>query len=748
MSNCRDVAKLMSDDSLVRNRISLWLLCLLWICVTAWVQAHPESAANSDSPQEHFQSAQTFQLAGDYEKAAAEYRLAIARALDHLGNLYVSHDDFAAGNDLLARAVQIQPGLLSLHIDLGIAKFKAGDFEGAKSEAEAALGQDSHSIRALDLAGKAYFMQENYELAADRLQKALQVQPDFNIGYALALSDLELKKPTEAGIIFDEMLNSSKPSATLEALIGIAYRETGYSDQGISHLRRAVSLDPKSSRGHIALGVAYFNQGPGSYAAAQQQFQAGLAITPGDYTGCYYNGMIAASQKNFIDAAKWLDKAAATHPTDPDVYLKLGRIQFDLEHYEQSAIALKNWLRLAPQETNGRQVALVHELLGRTLSAMGKRNEADAQFSEAKQILDHPANDSQAVTAGPSRQTELRSILLQTSESTKFSLQENTYLKEISSLLGDAYDNLGVIDARSGRFVNAASEFGEAAHWNSGIQNLDKEWGMAAFRASQYDQAIAPLERQLRRTPGDLVLRETLGVCYFMTDKFAESASVFTPALDKLSSNPGVLYAAGVSLERSGNNKAASQLFSRMLKDNSNIPEVHLLLGEAHADLSEYQEALTEFSRALELDPRLAEVHYYEGIVRFKQGQMNEAAQEFQSELEINPKSAQAIYQLAVVRLAQHRTDEAISLLGHVVAQSPSNPDALYQLGKAMLEKGDAKSAIQNLEAAVHLQPRDYSYYQLSLAYRRDGREHDAQQALQMYEQLKRKLPPRSESAH
>src|SRR2546426_3972653 len=60
---------------------------------------------------------------------------------------------------------------------------------------------------------------------------------------------------------------------------------------------------------------------------------------------------------------------------------------------------------------------------------------------------------------------------------------------------------------------------------------------------------------------------------------------------------------------RSGNTKGGGKLFSGMLKDNPNVPQVHLLLGEAHAELSEYPDALAEFSRALELDPKLAEAH-------------------------------------------------------------------------------------------------------------------------------------------
>src|SRR5438034_11725742 len=77
-------------------------------------------------------------------------------------------------------------------------------------------------------------------------------------------------------------------------------------------------------------------------------------------------------------------------------------------------------------------------------------------------------------------------------ETTFSNLHESEYVKRVSALLGDAYDNLGVIDARAGRYGNANTEFGEAAHWNSGIQDLDRKWGMAAFRANHYDQAIAP----------------------------------------------------------------------------------------------------------------------------------------------------------------------------------------------------------------------------------------------------------------
>jgi cytochrome c-type biogenesis protein CcmH/NrfG len=49
------------------------------------------------------------------------------------------------------------------------------------------------------------------------------------------------------------------------------------------------------------------------------------------------------------------------------------------------------------------------------------------------------------------------------------------------------------------------------------------------------------------------------------------------------------------------------------------------------------------------------------------------------------------------------------------------------------------KEAIQDLETSIHLHPTDYAYYQLSVAYRRDGRANDAEQAVSMYQKLRPK---------
>jgi len=734
-------------------KVGLWLCCSVLPTAAIEAQENAKPASEANSPEQAFQAAQTFQVAGDYERAAAAYREAVSGALQQLGNLRVSNKEYAAGIDLLGRAVQAAPARVTARVDLAIAHFAARDFDKAKMEVEASLQQGPKDLPALNLAGKIYFMKGDFAAAANRLESALRMQPDFDTGYLLALADLELKNPVPAGVIFDEMQASSVPSASLHVLIGLAYRETGYLDQAAVHFAKAIELEPQKSRVRSSLGLTYYLQGPQSYAKAREQFLAELSRTPDDYNSRYYLGVIAGKEKKPSESEKWFEAVAAARPDDPDAYFRLGQASFDAGHPEKAVASLQKSLALASHEGDYPDAAEAHELIGKALEKLGRHAESESELTQAKQLrsqftgrssqqtLDISSGSGEAASMSGSGQEELRSMLMRAPHGAELpGSREAEYVKRVSAMLGEAYHNLGVIDARASRYSNAEEEFAEAARWNPKIQSLDRNWGMAAFRAQRYEHAIGPLERLLRQTPKDANIRQMLGLSYYMTDQFTKSAETLRPILEQLPDNPGLLYAAGVALVRSGDAAAGGRLFSRMLEHGSNSPEVHLMVGQAHYGQSQYPEALVEFHRALDLNQRLTEAHYFIGMVYFKQGKLDQAVQELSAELAVNSRSVPAMYQLAYVRLEQRQTEEAIRLLNAVLTEKPSYGDAHYQLGKALLDKGDENGAIQHLEIATQLQPaQSYGYYQLSLAYRRIGRIEDADKALRTYQELKEK---------
>src|SRR5216684_2679274 len=726
-------------------KLGLGVGCCLFATAEMRAQEKVKSDSEASSPEQAFQSAQTFQVAGDYERAAAAYREAISGALQRLGNLRVSKKEFAEGIDLLGRAAQAAPARVAARVDLAIAHFVARDFDKAKTEIEAALQGAPKDPRALNLAGKIYFMKGDFAAAANRLESAIRLQPDFDTGYLLALADLELKNPVPAGVIFDEMQASSLPSASLQVLIGLAYRETGYLDQAAIHFVKAMELEPKKPRVRSSLGLTYFLQGPQSYARAREQLTAELSITPDDYTSHYYLGLIAAKEGKPQESEKWFEQVATVRPGDSDAYFRLGQANFDAGHPEKAVIALQKSLALAEHDGELREAAETHELLGKALEKLGRHQEADSEVTLAKQVRSRQQGAGSRPMPDTSQQ-ELRSMLQGMPLGSALpSSQEAEYVNRASMLLGEAYHNLGVIDARASRYPNAEDEFAEAARWNPRIESLDRNWGLAAFRAERYEHAIGPLERLLHQAPKDAGVRQMLGVSYYMTDQFTKSAEAFRPILNELPDNRGMLYAAGDALVRSGDSAAGGRLFARMLEHGANSPEVHLMVGQAHYGQSQYTEALLEFQRALELNPSLPEAHYLAGMVYFKQGKRDQAVEELKAELLLNSRSVPAMYQLAYVRLEQRQTEEAIRLLNAVLAEKPSYGDAHYQLGKALLDKGDADEAIRHLETATQLQPaQPYGYYQLNLAYRRIGRVEEADKALRTYQELKEKSSRKS----
>ena len=745
-----------------RRRLFLTLLgfgCAL-CCGTAAAAQAPRSAA-PDLAERRFQAAQTFQIAGDYDKAATEYRAAISVALEELGRQSLSQNRIAEAIQLLTLSAGADPSNTSVRLDLAVAQFQEGDLAAAQESSNDVLRTNPRNVAALVLSGKILFMQADYAKAADAFQSALHVQPDFDIGYALALADLALKKPVPAGVIFDEMLASSKPDAGMRSLIGIAYREAGYFDEAAAQFGKAIGIDPTKPNIHAAFGIARFLQGPGHYGEAQKLFLSELAINPSDFTSAYYLGLVAEGENKPQEARGWLEKAAREQPGDFEVNFHLSKALIDLGRFDSAAAVLRKALNAPSMSQASPNLAEAHSLLSNALGKLGQKSEAEAERAEAAKLRARDAAAPSASNSGvkanlarlvasnrPGDLSGSSSLPGDTVEQSSKDLTETPYAKSLSMLLGEAYHNLGVVDARASRYSDASNEFAQAAKWNPRIETLDRNWGLAAFRAERFAEAAAPLQRELEKRPHDAEVREMLGVSYYMTNEFARSAETFRPIAAALPDNPGLLYAAGVSLMRAGDSADGSRLLSRMLRLGANSPEVHVMIAQAYSDQSRFADALSELQRALELNPLQPEVHYAIGMIYFKQGKLDDAVREFNAELARNPDSVAAKYQIADVQLQEHRAQEAIPLLNEVLAAKPSYADGHYQLGKALLETGDVAGAIQHLERAAQLQPGEaYAFYQLSLAYRRAGRTDDATKALRTFQELKEKSPAKSNPA-
>jgi tetratricopeptide (TPR) repeat protein len=713
--------------------------------------------------------------AGDLVQAESGYRQTIALGLRQLGNLSISENQFEQATRLLDDAVKLTPGDADLQVEAAIAWFRRRNPKKATELIQAVLAAHPDNARAHNVLGRIDLFKGDTEGSIEELKKAVALQDDFETSYFLGIAYLKAKKVAEASAWLNEVQSNMVDSAALHVLFGRAYTLTHFPEPAIAEFRKAIKLDPRYPRAHGLLGYSFLEQfGEQAYPQAREEFEKELKLNPDEYYFLMLLGIATVALRDFPAAEVTLQHAIRLNPTEATPYLYLGETYSETRRLPQAVEALEKYVRLVPDPQEvPRDVSRAYYLLGQDLRRLGRLEEAqkalansqryrEAKFRyDAQHIFDEPA----APSDGDSHTSDRIAGLLESGsqdqqKSTEAMVQggvpENPaaqrppapqqpaeskaareYRAFASEILASSYNDLGVMRAQAAKFADAAELFKQAAAWKPALPGLDRNRGLAAYRAELYSEAIPPLERQLAASPDDKFVRQLLGLSYFLTDNFAKTAEVLQPFLKAPPDDPGLLLAWGTALVRTRQSDRAAQIFRVLLEQNANNPDVHFFLGQAYAQQKNDANALAEFRTALQLDPRLPESHYYMGLVYLHQSDFDSAAAEFRSELEIRPGDPVTSYHLGYTLLLQGQLEPAVAILRKVVEVKPDYEFARLELGRALLQQGDAAGAIENLEAAKKLAPdRDLTYFQLSQAYRRVGRISDAQQALAEYQKL------------
>lgn len=708
------------------------------------VVLHAAGAASAQAPdplQQHYQAARTYQVAGNLQKAENEYRAALPLALRRMAAIASAKGDAGRAIALLGEALEFSPGDPQLRIELGLARLRQDDAQGAGRDAEAALALDPGNPAALHLLGKSLFAQGRSQEAVAELEKAVLKKASFQAGYDLALAYLKIRDVTRCTLLFDEMVLGMGDSASLRVMFGRAFRAAGFYEQAIASFTKAVALDPKFPIANFWLGLANLQRDDqAAFAAAKAAFEAELRNSPEHFATRYLLGYIHVKERSFGEAEEHLKVAVRVSPNSPDpavylgqVYLETGRLA-DAERTLRQALTLAGSGAGTEYETNR-----AHYMLGRALVALGRKEEGEREIKTSQEKSKGTLADSRSSLAGviadqPQENAPVAAPML--AEQPLADEQVERIGATMPKLLSDAYNNLGVIAAQQQDLEKAYVMFSRASQWAPETQSLQRNLGLAAFSTGHYDAAAGALERHLQKSPTDARSRGRLATSYYLIDRFADVARVLAEPVSR--QEPALAYIYGSSLLQLGRTEEATQVLSGLEAQHADAPEVHFLVAQALAQKEKYRDALARYDRVLSLDPGFPLARYYRGLVLLRQSDPVAAERDFREQLKTMPSHPQSLYHLAYVLLQQHQNAEATSLLRRVIALRPEYAEAPYQLGKTLLESGEVEEAMQHLEEAVRLAPeKEYMRYQLSLAYRKAARAADAERELREYQRLK-----------
>lgn len=706
--------------------------------------AKRHAAKAPDNFQQHYDAARTFQLSGDQEHAAAEYKIFLATALRLIADANLGLGRLEESDRLFAEALTLAPDAPEVNLDYAALRLEQGKFQEARPLAEKALRLAPDSARAQSMLGSVLFQEQDFKGAKEHLEKAVVANPNLETGYLLGVTYIKLNDLTRATLLFNEMVVGLGDTPQIHVLFGRAYREGDYLDQTIGEMKKAIAKDSKIKLAHYLMAMAYLERdGDSGFAEAVPELETELKASPNDARTHYMLGYIALKRHDSKLAEQELTRASQLDSENPDPLVSLGQLYFDAGRLPEAEKTFRRAIALTKDPArNGYQINRAHYALGRILLQTGREDEGRNELQLSAELRDKPHPERH----GKGELPESAATDKEKSSdpgSGQGSREESKEMKELTDALtpaiADSYNNLGVIAASNKDFQAAMNSFAKAGTWSPSLQAVDRNYGMAAFYANQYARAVPPLAKHLQQQPDDLRVRAALGLSLFGTQSYGKVMEILQPIQEAVDQDPGLSYAYAVSQVKTGGYTEGIARLRKLEAANPNSADIHTLLGEAFVDQGQYAEALDEYHSALKLDPKLERTHYLAGLVLIRQGNPGEAAEELREALKLDPSDVNSKYHLAYSLIETQQQKEALPLLQEVLKQNPKHADAYYQIGKMQLEQGDAHAAISNLEVATRLNPdSDYMHYQLALAYRRESRSDDAEREMRTYQALKK----------
>jgi tetratricopeptide (TPR) repeat protein len=194
----------------------------------------------------------------------------------------------------------------------------------------------------------------------------------------LAQSCLNAKQYDCALEQYRQILTANPDSAQAHMLLGEALDGLKLREQAIAEFQAAEKAAPGEPNVHFGLGYLLWAQRQDADAAAE--FQAELKNNPSHAQALTYLADVDIRMSHPEAAVPLLEKAIQIDPGLALAHLDLGILYADADRQNDALRELKVAAKLAPEDVN------VHWRLGRLYRAMGKKEEAKAEFDKASGI--------------------------------------------------------------------------------------------------------------------------------------------------------------------------------------------------------------------------------------------------------------------------------------------------------------------------------------------------------------------------
>jgi tetratricopeptide (TPR) repeat protein len=275
----------------------------------------------------------------------------------------------------------------------------------------------------------------------------------------------------------------------------------------------------------------------------------------------------------------------------------------------------------------------------------------------------------------------------------------------INPSVAGAYANLGVIHMRREQWPQALEMLHRAEKLAPDIPGIRLNIGLVFYRQKNFLAAIEPFEAVVQQAPGSYQARYLLGLCYFFNSRWADTVATLVPLWEQVqpSDQLNYLYVLGRAAENAKNAALEEKAYARMAEIGQGSPEFRMIMGKAHLNRGEYDEAVRELEAAAQADPKLPLVHYYLGMTFVRKQDYERARMEFRKDLVFEPDAAFTYEQLGKVESTLQDEGEAVKDFSRAVKLDPGLSESRLGLAKIEERKKEYPAALAQLDEIIRL---------------------------------------------
>jgi len=314
-----------------------------------------------------------------------------AEAYAHLGLIEARQQQYAAAIPLYRKALALDPSMSGIRLDLGLALFKSGALKAAIDTLSPLLkdAAPADAVRLETVIGMAHYGLGEYAAAVPHLRKVTASDPQ-NLPYRLTLAQSCMwSKQYQCVLnVYKEILNLNAESAEADMLAGEALDQMQNHQGAMDEFRAAVKANPKAPNAHFGLGYLLWTQN--QFEEAATEFQAELTNVPESAQALAFWADADIHLGKTEEALPLAEKAVQIDSTIARAHIDLGVLYADSGRQNDAVKEFKAAIKLSPNDQDP------HWRLARLYQAMGKHEEAKAEFEKTKTL--HQAEQESIVS--------------------------------------------------------------------------------------------------------------------------------------------------------------------------------------------------------------------------------------------------------------------------------------------------------------------------------------------------------------